>query len=312
MKAIILGAVLAVLFPFSEGNAQTGFSYQGRLADSGTPAAGVYDFIFDLYDQQVAGNLIAGDVLVEDLLVVDGYFVTEVDFGSVFDGTPRWIEIKVREDSNTGAFTTLTPRQPVTLAPMALIADEALVAGEVAWPNVTGVPVDLNALEAQVAAIDAEVNALNDTTAPFLLGITPAASNGQFSFNGFTGTRAATEICRNTFPSEPNAHLCTLSELEQAISMDRWDFDNQSQIDEVWTWSASTIDRNTFALTAGESLGATCQRLLEYTGDQSFGTRVQIDFDYSVVGNSAGLNGNVVKAETEISCQNSYPVLCCR
>lgn len=38
----------------------TTFTYQGRLTDSGTPANGRYDFIFDLIDAPSGGSTLTG------------------------------------------------------------------------------------------------------------------------------------------------------------------------------------------------------------------------------------------------------------
>jgi hypothetical protein len=47
-------------------------------------------------------------------LVANGLFTVTLDFGSgVFISSDRWLEISVRTNG-VGAFTTLTPRQPIT------------------------------------------------------------------------------------------------------------------------------------------------------------------------------------------------------
>jgi hypothetical protein len=42
-----------------------------------------------------------------------------------FDGSPRWLEISVRTNASAGPYTTLTPRQAITLAPYAAFASIA-------------------------------------------------------------------------------------------------------------------------------------------------------------------------------------------
>jgi hypothetical protein len=54
--------------------------------------------------------------------VLGGVFTASVDFGAVFDGWPRWLEIAVRPGVSVGDFTVLNPRQPLTAAPYALYA----------------------------------------------------------------------------------------------------------------------------------------------------------------------------------------------
>lgn len=99
----------------------TAFTYQGQLFDSGNPAEGLYDLRFSLYDAAYAGNLI-GTVNQNDILVDNGIFIVQLDFGAVFNGTAYWLEIGVRPGASSGAYTALAPRQPITAAPYALYA----------------------------------------------------------------------------------------------------------------------------------------------------------------------------------------------
>jgi len=93
----------------------TTFTYQGRLADGGAPANGTYDFEFKLYD---AANMQVGSAVTrEDVQVLNGVFTVQLDFGNVFDGGVRTLEIGVRPGVSVGQFTTLAPRQPVTSTP---------------------------------------------------------------------------------------------------------------------------------------------------------------------------------------------------
>lgn len=101
----------------------TVFTYQGRLMESGNPADGHYDFEFMLYNAPSYGSQLAGTVEANDLDVIDGYFMTELDFGSdVFNGDAVWLQISVRPgDSNDpNTFINLSPRQEVTPTPYAL------------------------------------------------------------------------------------------------------------------------------------------------------------------------------------------------
>jgi hypothetical protein len=102
----------------------TAFTYQGRLIDANKAAGGPYDFQFKLFDANIAGNQLGTDINKPEVNAVDGYFTVELDFGSVFDGNERWLEIGVRpgdqNDSNT--YTTLSPRQKVTPTPYAMYA----------------------------------------------------------------------------------------------------------------------------------------------------------------------------------------------
>ena len=74
----------------------TGFTYQGRL-NAGTNAAnGIFDLTFTLFNTNLTGAALAGPVTNSAMTVSNGLFTTTIDFGSVFDGNPRWLEIAVR------------------------------------------------------------------------------------------------------------------------------------------------------------------------------------------------------------------------
>lgn len=80
----------------------TAFTYQGRLIDANTPADGLYDLRFRLYDAPTDGNQLGNEIDVNDLDLIDGYFTVGLDFGNgLFDGNQRWLEIAVSPwDSN--------------------------------------------------------------------------------------------------------------------------------------------------------------------------------------------------------------------
>lgn len=100
----------------------TGFSYQGRLTDSGLPGDGIYDFRFRLYDAEAGGNVVGPLIALDDVDVVQGLFTVVLDFGAVFDGTALWMEIEVRPGASGGGFAVLNPRTELTAAPYASFA----------------------------------------------------------------------------------------------------------------------------------------------------------------------------------------------
>lgn len=102
----------------------TAFSYQGRFIDSNSPADGPYDFEYKLYDTLTGGTQLGNAIYKDNLDVIDGYFTTELDFGTgVFDGEARWLEIGVRPGDTTGSYTTLNPRQELTPIPYAMYVE---------------------------------------------------------------------------------------------------------------------------------------------------------------------------------------------
>lgn len=113
----------------------TAFSYQGRLIELGQPANGTYDFRFTLYDAPLAGNVVAGPIVVDDLLVNDGLFFATLNFGAnVFQGAARWLEIEVRPGASSDDYTLLTPRQNLIATPYAIYSLSTH------WNNLIGVP----------------------------------------------------------------------------------------------------------------------------------------------------------------------------
>lgn len=147
MKTRLFLSILGVIaFLFVTGSAAasaqyaalgSGFTYQGRLTDGGGPANGIYDFQFSLYDDASAGSQVGSTLQQDDVTVADGLFTVQLDFGNVFDGTALWLEIGVRAGSSTGAYSTLTPRQPLTATPYALYAKQAAIAP---WSGISGMP----------------------------------------------------------------------------------------------------------------------------------------------------------------------------
>lgn len=155
--------------------AGAGFTYQGRLTDGGAPANGAYDFTFALYDDPTAGAPVGGTVTRDDVNVSDGLFTVTLDFGNVFNGTALYLEIGVRPGTSSGAYTTLTPRQPLTAAPYAAYALRS------PWSGLSGVPAGF------ADGVD------DDTTYTAGTGLT--LSGNQFSVNTALIQARVTESC---------------------------------------------------------------------------------------------------------------------
>ncbi len=100
----------------------TAFTYQGRLTDGGGRATGTYDFRFILYTASAGGSQVGPAIVEEDVAVTEGRFAVPLDFGAVFDGSPRFLEVAVRPGAGTGAFAVLSPRQEVAVVPSALFS----------------------------------------------------------------------------------------------------------------------------------------------------------------------------------------------
>jgi len=122
--------MLAALFflnlqPFTAFAQGTAFTYQGRLNDGVSPATGIYDLRFAIYDAVTNGNLVAGPLTNSATGVTNGLFAVTLDFGSdVFTGPDRWLELDVRTNGGS-AFTSLLPLQPVQPVPYSIMANTA-------------------------------------------------------------------------------------------------------------------------------------------------------------------------------------------
>ncbi len=102
----------------------TAFTYQGLLTDNGSPASGSHDLQFTLHNAAVEDGVVAGPICIDNVVLQDGLFTVDLDFGAVFDGNQQWLAVAVRTDGapgncDSGTYTLLLPRQPLTVAPYA-------------------------------------------------------------------------------------------------------------------------------------------------------------------------------------------------
>lgn len=129
-------AMLVALGAASVVNAQTAFTYQGRLNDSsGSPATGPHDLRFTLYNDPVSGSGLGTQCVNDVAIGADGVFTVTLDYGAVFTGSTLYLQIEVRPDAAqalacgvASGFTALTPRQAVRSAPQATYANFAATA----------------------------------------------------------------------------------------------------------------------------------------------------------------------------------------
>ena len=137
---ITLGAVLwtAIFLQPATLLAQgTAFTYHGRLEAGGTPFAGQAEFRPTLWDAAGAGTLVAENTPAQVIVsVTDGLFVLPLDFGANFPGADRWLQLEVRTNLGSGAFTVLLPRQKLTPTPYAITAGH--LSGPLSATQLTG------------------------------------------------------------------------------------------------------------------------------------------------------------------------------
>lgn len=141
-------ATCALMFASPALAQSTAFTYQGSLRNGGAPASGIHDFRFRLFDAATAGNPIGSQQCVDNLQVSAGTFTATLDFGQQFASTAtRFVEIEVRQDTglscaNAGGFVALSPRQPITAAPLANLAKSAFSLAAADGSPVSAVVVD--------------------------------------------------------------------------------------------------------------------------------------------------------------------------
>jgi hypothetical protein len=130
--------------PNAQAGLGTAFTYQGRLERGGRPANGTLDLQFELYDALTDGAQV-GETVTRSVVVTQGLFVVDLDFGAVFDGAPRYLQIGVRAQG-AGVYTSLAPRQWIAPAPYALYsagsltATQAISSAHSPWQGLSGVP----------------------------------------------------------------------------------------------------------------------------------------------------------------------------
>lgn len=141
--AVLVGFVLALILmgrPLAARQqgalVATAFTYQGELLDGGAPAEGSYDFQFRLWDaaETENGSQIGSTEMRNDVAVEAGRFTVSLDFGDVFDGEERYLQIAVRPSGSGAAYTELEPLQPLSATPYAIYA------GAAPWSGLTDVP----------------------------------------------------------------------------------------------------------------------------------------------------------------------------
>jgi trimeric autotransporter adhesin len=113
----------------------TGFTFQGRLTVSGTPANGPFDFEFELFADPVGTTAVGNPIFFEDVSVTDGLFTMVLDFGSQFEGSARYVRTDVRPGASTGAYTPINPLARLSATPYSLYSLSIPLAGTGTAPS---------------------------------------------------------------------------------------------------------------------------------------------------------------------------------
>ncbi|MEE4271728.1 MAG: hypothetical protein V2I67_08640 [Thermoanaerobaculales bacterium] len=100
--------------------AATTLDFDGELLEAGTPANGVFDFRFRCLEGADPDALVEVGPTVEkeDILVSNGRFSVELDFGTdEVCSDSGWIQTSVARGDRLGGFTSLEPPHPVPRSP---------------------------------------------------------------------------------------------------------------------------------------------------------------------------------------------------
>jgi hypothetical protein len=116
IQSLFIALVLFAGIHHVAAQGTTAFTYQGQLHDNGTNANGTYMMTFKLYDASSGGNSIGTNTISPTL--ANGLFTVNLDFGNVFNGSARYLDITV----SNGVAQTLSPRVQVLPAPYAQFA----------------------------------------------------------------------------------------------------------------------------------------------------------------------------------------------
>lgn len=128
LTILVLGLMVCFAQVSQAAPMGTAITYQGRLMDKNRPADGLYDFQFKLYDSNdpCTGIQLGNPIDTNDVEVIDGHFLVELDFGSgIFDGNAVWLETRVVRSPMGSDPATLSPLLELTPTPYSLYAKTA-------------------------------------------------------------------------------------------------------------------------------------------------------------------------------------------
>lgn len=185
------------------------FAYQGVLTEAGEPRTGTFEMEFRLFDTPDVGTGTQQGPTISDpaVLASNGVFTVLLDFGiTVFDGSPRYLEIAVRSAGSVDPLSVLMPRQAVMPVPYAIHSLSASALNGV--PSASLVQVDANG-NVGIGTVTPASGVRLDVYGP--TRVTAGGSGGYMQIgtpNGETGlgTRGT-----NRFDLRFNGHTVTLA-----------------------------------------------------------------------------------------------------
>ncbi len=203
----ILLTLIACLFAVGASAQTTAFTYQGRLTDGSSPANGSYDLQFSVFDAPANGIQHGVTITNPAVAVSNGLFTVSLNFGAgIFTGPDRWLLIGVRTNGN-GAFTTLSPRQPLTPSPYAIFSAGSATAGGVAPGSVTSAGIAPASITAANISPGQVVKSLNGFTDAVTISAGPNVSLSASANNLLISTLAPWTLTGNAGTSPTNGNF---------------------------------------------------------------------------------------------------------
>jgi hypothetical protein len=179
--------------------------------------------------------------------------------------------------------------------------------------NYTNLQNQYNTLNQALTNLQTQVTNLqnnNQGGQPYILGVSDTATTGRAEFGGKKGYAAATQMCVSTYGA--GAHLCTMDEVNFAISTERWDTNRQAAMQGVFTWTSGLRGERTNANYDDGHQASTCQSFNYASGDIATGQRLRLLFNSPTGGNSGQAQANLIEVDHSIGCNTSLKVLCCK
>ena len=182
---------------------------------------------------------------------------------------------------------------------------------------------NFGALETLIDELKAEIQALQTQSAtfatqPYILGVSASTTSGKIQIpkpkaGYYEGTRGATQMCRTTYPSHANAHLCTVDEVYRALSTDGYD----TGFSGIRTYTVTGLpyqfgSASTVVSSNASPLDLSCTDLLNNAGDVALASTLTVYLDANGYGGGGGgAVGHMVDIRVG-ACSDIRPVLCCR
>ena len=174
-RATLFGLIGLLTLAFASPLVAQPFTYQGFLRQGGQPVNGTTSLTFRLYDAPTGGNQL-GSAITQTVSVQNGLFTVVLDFGTVWTGANRYLEIQVGS-------TTLSPRVKITPAPYASFAQRPWqTSGSNIFYNDGNVGIGTSSPQARLHVKGGNAYFTNNTT----LQILPGTLFGQSQANAAT------------------------------------------------------------------------------------------------------------------------------